>query len=143
LLRRETLHYQALLALTELATAWEAQGDFERSHTYCSRALALDPLREELHRQQMRLLVRLGRRNQALQQYESCRRLLHEEMGIEPDAETVALYEQIRRGALPPPAAPQAAPTERSVTPVQTPPTQFVDSPAWGEVPETGRVYGR
>jgi WD40 repeat protein/DNA-binding SARP family transcriptional activator len=153
LLRRETLQYQALLALGQLATAWEARGDFERSYSYCSRALTLDPLREELHRQQMRLLVRLGRRHQALQQYESCRRLLREEMGIEPDAETVALFEQIRRGALPPPAAPllatpllatpPLAPADQPVTPVHAAATEVTNSPAWIEVPETGRVFGR
>jgi WD40 repeat protein/DNA-binding SARP family transcriptional activator len=140
LLRRETLQQQALLALAGLATAWEVRGDVARAHAYCSRALALDPLREEMQRHQMRLLVRLGLRNQALQQYETCIRLLREELGVEPDPETVALYQQIRRGDLQPSSVgSQAGPT----TPVRTPSVEVTIPPTWSEVPETGRVYGR
>ena len=94
----------------------------------------------------MRLLVRLGQRNQALQQYETCRRLLREELGVEPDPATVALYEQIRRGdfQLPHlPAAPQALPAQRPAPPIPTAPFPIANTPKWVEVPETGRVYGR
>lgn len=150
LLRRETLHQQALFAIATLTTAWEARGEIARAHSYASRSLALDPYREEAHRQQMRLLARLGLPNQALQQYESCRRLLREELGVGPDKATVALYEQIRNGGLqhadwspangefpataavsqPPPPTPRASASSAA-------------APEWGETPETGRVYGR
>ena len=48
----------------------------------------------------MLLLVRSGQRGAALAQFESCRRLLKEELGVEPGPDTVALYERIRDGAL-------------------------------------------
>jgi predicted ATPase/DNA-binding SARP family transcriptional activator len=98
LLRRETLQQQALLVLQHLATAHERQGHLEPALAYAHRKLALDPYREETHRQIMRLLARQGWLSQALAQYGSCRRLLREEVGSEPDAETVALAEQIRAG---------------------------------------------
>jgi len=152
LLRRETLQLQVLLALAALTTAWETRRDYGRAYSYSSRSLALDPLREETQRQQMRLLVSLGRRNQALQQYQSCRRLLREELDVEPDPATVALYDQIRngdlrgelRGDLPAPSVePQPTSLTPPVTPIQVTPTKVINSPLWGDVPETGRVYGR
>ncbi len=48
----------------------------------------------------MRLLALTGRRGAALSQYDTCRRVLADELGVEPRPETVALYEQIRRGEL-------------------------------------------
>src|SRR5689334_4618799 len=47
----------------------------------------------------MLVLARSGQRDAALAQYETCRRLLAEELGTAPTAETVALYEQIRAEA--------------------------------------------
>jgi DNA-binding SARP family transcriptional activator len=40
----------------------------------------------------MRLLWKSGRRDEALRQYESCRRSLREELGVGPARETQALY---------------------------------------------------
>ena len=143
LLHRESLQQQALGALTDLATAWEARGDLARAHTYVSRILMLDPLREEVQRQQMRLLAALGQRNQALQQYETLRRVLRETLGVEPDPESVALYEQIRRGELSPLAAPPPLSRQVAENPLPAASPQPMELPKWGEVPETGRVYGR
>jgi DNA-binding SARP family transcriptional activator/predicted ATPase len=98
LLRRETLHHLALLTLHHLAAAAETQGQLEQALVYAQRKLALDPYREETHQQVIRLFARSGLISQALAQYETCRRLLREEVGVEPDAETVALAAQIRSG---------------------------------------------
>jgi hypothetical protein len=46
----------------------------------------------------MRLLVMSGRRSAALVQYETCRQVLEDELGVEPTWETTSLYEQIRKG---------------------------------------------
>ena len=64
--------------------------------TFASRLLAFDPWREEAHRQRMSALARAGQRSAALAQYQTCRRILDKELGVEPSAETTALYEQIR-----------------------------------------------
>ncbi|HEC34934.1 MAG TPA: hypothetical protein ENI39_00180, partial [Anaerolineae bacterium] len=96
--RRAWLHQQALDALVHLASYYERRGEYERALHYARRLLALDPWREEAHRQLMRLLALTGQRSTALAQYEKCRRLLAEELGLEPLEETTALYEQIRDG---------------------------------------------
>jgi predicted ATPase/DNA-binding SARP family transcriptional activator len=73
-------------------------GSYTEGITYAGRLIAIDPLQEAAHRAMMRLLVANGQRNAALAQYELCRRMLDEELGIEPESATVALYEQIRDG---------------------------------------------
>jgi hypothetical protein len=50
----------------------------------------------------MLLLALSGQPSAALQQYDTCCRILDEELGAEPDAETTALREQIRTGVVAP-----------------------------------------
>jgi hypothetical protein len=52
----------------------------------------------------MRLLALEGERGAALAQYENCRKILTQELGVEPSAYTRELYEQIRSGTLKPKA---------------------------------------
>lgn len=59
--------------------------------------LRFDPLREAVHRELMRLQMRLGRRTLALRQFEECRQLLRDELGVGPMRETKALHLQILR----------------------------------------------
>jgi hypothetical protein len=48
----------------------------------------------------MRALAHKGQCSAALAQYERCRKLLAEDLGVEPCVETTALYEQIRAGTV-------------------------------------------
>ncbi len=57
--------------------------------------LDLDPLREDLHREKMRLLALRGDRAGALKAYESCLELLREELGVDPGAPTRMLHERL------------------------------------------------
>lgn len=100
LLKREWLRRETLGALHGLTVLHERQRDYDQAHRYAWRQVELDPAREEAHQQLMRVLALSGRRSEALAQYESCRRLLAEELGVEPSRETLALYEQIRTRVL-------------------------------------------
>jgi len=51
----------------------------------------MDPLREEGHRDLMRLLAAAGQPGAALRQYQELERLLAVELGIRPDAESQTL----------------------------------------------------
>ena len=94
--QRERLHLQITHALEELADFHERAGSLADAEKYTLRLLAFDPLREPAHRQLMRLLAGTGRRSAALDQYETCRRLLADDLGVSPAPETVLLAEQIR-----------------------------------------------
>jgi len=100
LLVRERLQRQALAILHRLAGYCEQRGEYEQAQSYAWRQVELEPWQEEAHQQLMRALALGGQRSTALAQYETCRRLLAEELGVEPAEETTRLYEQIRDGKL-------------------------------------------
>lgn len=100
MLKREQFKRQLLAALRRLATAHEGRGEYGRALPYAYRQIELEPWQEQAHRQLMRLLALNGQRGVALAQYETCRRSLAEELGVEPAQETTRLYEQIRNGTL-------------------------------------------
>jgi predicted ATPase len=102
LLQVEHLRRGALLAQGRLADYYEGLEDYERALVYARRAVELEPWEEQAQRQLMRLLALGGQRGPALAQYRACRRALEEELGVEPQAETTALYQQILVGAVGP-----------------------------------------
>lgn len=95
---RQACQSQAVTALEELKRLYEAQGEVGRAIQALRQSLAIEAWREESHCELMRLLALAGQRSAALAQYEVCKRSLKAELGVEPAAETVALYERIRVG---------------------------------------------
>jgi DNA-binding SARP family transcriptional activator/predicted ATPase len=116
LLKREWLHRQALDALFHLANYHERRAEYGQALEYAWRQVTFEPWGEEAHRQLMRLLALNGQRSAALAQYERCRHILQEELGVEPTSETTDLYQQIERQELLPPP-----PTGRNLPPQATP----------------------
>lgn len=104
--RRAEFHQGALDALEQVAGYHERCQAYRRVQAFASRHLALDGFREQAHRQMMRALAFSGQSAAALRQYEACRRLLAQELGVEPDEKTKRLYQQVRSGAWSHPAAP-------------------------------------
>ncbi len=93
-LERERLRQIITQLLNRLIRQALEQQTGEVGITYARRLLALDNWREEAHRDLMRLLALNGQRSEALAQFDLCRRLLAEELGVEPSPETVKLYEE-------------------------------------------------
>ena len=112
LAQRSRFRELALHALHTLTQFHLLRGDSASAIDTATRLLGIDSWREEAHRQLMLALVRRGQRSAALAQYETCRKILKKELGVEPSAETTALYERIRaagdslRHTLPTPTAP-------------------------------------
>ena len=98
LFEREQLEQQAFSALRCLTEHYERHGDYPHAAACARRQLELEPWDEEANQQAMRALAFSGQRSAALAQYESCRRLLMQELGIAPSPETTSLYESIRDG---------------------------------------------
>ena len=132
LLRREYLNQLALHALTDLAIVLEAQHSHAQAHAIAVRLLVLDPFQERTHRLIMRLLARQGMVDQAVTQYEGLRRLLWEELGIEPEDHTAALVQEIAAGVFAEISAPSVA--------AGTSTTHHVH---WSDVPLVGPFHGR
>lgn len=100
--KREMLRRKALDALAGLAAFHEWRGEYESAQRDALRQIELEPWRELAYRQLMRALALNGRRTEALAHYDQCRDRLANDLGIAPEAETVALVVQIRTGQLTP-----------------------------------------
>jgi DNA-binding SARP family transcriptional activator len=98
LVERERLGRRIVAALHHLAQWHENHGEFRQALHYARRQVELEPWQEAGQRQAMRLLAQTGQRNAALIQYEVLRQTLAEELGVEPEDRTKALYERIRSG---------------------------------------------
>src|SRR5258708_39754878 len=82
--------------------------------------LAIDPLREPAHRDLMRLYARSGDRAAALGQYRDAVRLLDQELGVAPAAETRLMRDAIEAGTLRDEPAPPEVRTAAAVGDLHT-----------------------
>lgn len=93
---RERLRTVAVAALDRLVRHYGATNDLASSVRAAARLLALEPLREDIHRALMRAYAAQGRINLALKQYELCRDALQRDLQLSPEQETRQLYETLR-----------------------------------------------
>lgn len=140
---RERLRQLALQTLHTLADYYSQQAEYSQGITCVTRLLVMDPWREESHRQLMQLLALSGQRSAALAQYERCRRVLDEEMGITPSAETLVLYQRILDGTLEEPESKRAdsVPSPVSSLPAHNLPSAL--TPLIGREQETTQLLAR
>lgn len=113
---RERYRRLAINGFATLSRRREQAGDFPAALAALQQALAIDPFQEDLQRAALRLHYLAGDRAGAIRRYEELVRLLDEEMGVPPMAETRSLYDAIITDTLPrpepaaqPPAQPPAA----------------------------------
>ena len=128
---RERLREQMLTVLERLVATYKREGDYAAALAHARRLAAEDLLREEAHREVMRLCYLLDRDAIALQQFELYRRRLMDELGVEPAPATLALAHEIARrsGQVTQPNLPQAPASPASV----------LESPHEPELPLVGR----
>ncbi len=96
LLTADQLHSQAAQARRELATHYLHTRQYDKGIAHGRVFVTLDPLREEAHRLLMRLLARDGQHLAAQQQYDTCRHLLADELGVDPAPATQQLAYRLR-----------------------------------------------
>jgi DNA-binding SARP family transcriptional activator/predicted ATPase len=94
-------------ALEKLVRLHREQGAYASAITYARRWLLVDALHEPVHRLLMQLYAWAGQQAAALRQYQECVRLLDEELGVEPEPETAAIFEAIRTRRFPEPDKPK------------------------------------
>jgi len=103
---REQLRTQKEQLLLRLAAACEASGDTVRATEAYRQLVASNPCNEVAHRGLMRLFAAVGQRYLAVEQFRACKELLRQELDVEPESETIQLYERVLGGAGEPPAGP-------------------------------------
>lgn len=95
-IRRERLKRQVIRALYSLVNASAIHGDYASALHFAQRQVELEPWLEEAHQQIMLISALDGRRSEALDQFSICKKLLKENLAVEPGDETIRLYEYIR-----------------------------------------------
>ncbi|MGI9353754.1 MAG: BTAD domain-containing putative transcriptional regulator [Rhizobiaceae bacterium] len=93
---RDAYRNRALGCFEQLLSHYYATGASTRGIDICNKILAIDPYRESVHRALMSFYADQDRRGAALGQFEECRALLAAELGIDPEPDTITLYEAIR-----------------------------------------------
>ena len=106
--QREQFFRYLMTALQNLTNFYQSRSDFDSAYSFARQQVKLAPVEETAHRQLMSLLAASGRRSAALEQYQTCRQILWEELGVEPSRETEQIYERIKQG-LPLEATPTAS----------------------------------
>jgi DNA-binding SARP family transcriptional activator len=81
---RERFRQVSLHALEALAERLVRAGQVARALEAALSAVRAEPLRESAHRVLIRVHLAEGNRGEAIRQYELCRRLLRERLGIDP-----------------------------------------------------------
>ncbi len=92
---RAEMETRRLQALDLLMRDAEARGAFEDALIWGQAMLSLDPLRESVYHEMIRLYAACGDRHQAILTYEALRNVLHRELQIDPDPMTTALRDKI------------------------------------------------
>ena len=92
---RERLYSLELRGLAHLLKYHRHRKDFGKALACGQKILDLDPLREEIHREMMRLHAANRQRTLAVRQYETCCRMLDEDLSVGPMEETRLLHDQI------------------------------------------------
>jgi DNA-binding SARP family transcriptional activator len=150
-------------ALRQLIAQLEQTGEMDHALQYALRAVGANRLREEAHREVIRLYAALGQPDAALRQFRELGRILQQELDATPSAATQGLVREIRSGrggsvgvweyacmgvsGSEPQAAPvaQAAGTRLTAEPTPTHPRAHTHilpmEPVGGAVPLDSRFY--
>lgn len=93
--RRERLRGILLRALECRAAVYLWNSEHALAVEAAREVVALEPFRETGHQLLIRSLAAAGNTAEALRAYERCRRLIAEELGVDPSRQTKAVYEEV------------------------------------------------
>jgi len=94
-LQREELSRMYLTMCKVLAEHYMQRKQYEDAAQWTTAMLKENRCDEAAHQQLMQIYAVQGRRSEALQQYQRCKLILHEELGIQPLPETVLLFQTL------------------------------------------------
>ena len=95
-MKRLALKDEYISTLTIMGRIYRSQEQWEAAARCCRLALSADPCLEQAGAMLMQVLIRAGRRNDAVKVYEQLCATLDKELGLAPDSDLTDLYHQIR-----------------------------------------------
>ncbi len=93
--KREQYNELAKQKMTSLAEYWNSSGELDKAIKITKKILNIDSLNEAAHQTLMHLYTLTGQRESALKQYILCENVLKDELNVEPQRETIELYQKI------------------------------------------------
>ncbi len=109
---RERFYSLNLRGLAHLLKYYRHHKDYDKAISCGQKILDHDPLREEIHREIMRLHAANRQRPLAIRQYETCCRILDDELSVGPMDDTRLLHDRICSQT-----KPDLNPSDRQVNP--------------------------
>src|SRR5262245_55265928 len=97
--RRSVLQKSFVDLLKQVAAIHIERAAYQEAINNLCALLRIEPTDEGVRRELMRLYVQTGERHKALRLYQHSCQVLHQELGVEPSAQTTALYEAILKEA--------------------------------------------
>ncbi|MEJ2636507.1 MAG: BTAD domain-containing putative transcriptional regulator [Calditrichia bacterium] len=97
---RENLKEIYLFVLDKISGCYSLNGKPEVAIKICQEILKKDQCREDIHQRLMRCYYRIGKRDQALRQFDKCVRIMKTELKVEPMKSTINLFNLIREDSL-------------------------------------------
>lgn len=98
--RRQQLRLLHRDLVSQLAAVYEREGKLREAAARLLDLLSLEPADEQSHRRLMSLYARMGKRRQALLQYQHCREALERELDAQPEEATERLHQDILAGRI-------------------------------------------
>ncbi len=95
LVQREQLHQKYVEAATNLINLLSETEQNQQVINLAHRVIEIDPCSESTHRSAMIAYAALGDRAGVVRQYEKCKKLLLDDLGVMPSAQTDALYKTL------------------------------------------------
>ncbi|NTV10754.1 MAG: hypothetical protein HGA47_08255, partial [Zoogloea sp.] len=92
---RDRYRFEFVAAMLRLVELYLERDDPCTALVFARRAVGVDPTREDLYQAMLRCQIAAGQRSAAVETFVQCKTQLAEELGLDPSAETVALYQQI------------------------------------------------
>jgi ATP/maltotriose-dependent transcriptional regulator MalT/DNA-binding SARP family transcriptional activator len=95
LIQRESLNQKFNEAASNLVNLLIESEQYQQVITYTQRVIEIDPCSESAHRSAMTAFAALGDRAGVVRQYEKCKKLLLDDLGVKPSSQTETLYKTL------------------------------------------------
>jgi DNA-binding SARP family transcriptional activator len=94
----EREHYRRLMvdALLQFAQSLRTNGEYARAISVAQKIILMDSVNERAYQHLIFCYGAIGSRSAALKSYEDCAVQLLEKLGVQPSADTKALYEHVK-----------------------------------------------
>lgn len=120
-MQRESLRRSLSKVLERLVQSFTLTSNLTRAAEFAERWTSHEPENEHAHRRLIELYAWMGKKREAMHQYDLCKSILKRDLDVEPEESTIRLYDSIKENRL-------QIPVRTGEGKHEIPATSFVDS---------------